>query len=274
MKEASSGSSACNGGSVSTKDDEDKLSVETMDIKMSDTVRDSKVKFLSDQCSTPELFDPMAKKLLEEYPSHIPLRLVVLDRKVKFSKENKSSAVAYTSIIECAEAVVTLINQDDLAKEFGTNLDKDDKKAAAARKEAETTKSSLITALSAKAAAIISLNGLGNSNESKTDGDVDLLADAIKSLQKWDDIDADKHWQLMLSKDKAAKNWGLVLKKINDLLTTTLESKPSKTNSLSRDDLLSEQFKTLEHLGEDWAHIKDDLEKWVRYLKRNAYEAF
>ena len=56
----------------------------------------------------------------------------------------------------------------------------------------------------------------------------------------------------------------------------TAEKKTSKTDPLSRYDLLSEQSKCLEELGEDWAHIKDDLEivaaKWIDEVLETALQ--
>ena len=93
-------------------------------------------------------------------------------------------------------------------------------------------------------------------------------------LAKWDDVSSDKHCNLTLSRHKSSKHWGLVLKQLNDLLSSEKEGKKAKESSMSRLDLLKEREIAFEALGQDWSHISTDLSSWERYLKKDSFEPF
>ena len=80
----------------------------------------------------------------------------MLSRVAKASAEAGAESKA-CEIVGCADAIIALVKQDDLAREFGVNIDKDDKVAVATRKEQEGTKAALITALAAKAGALLTI---------------------------------------------------------------------------------------------------------------------
>ena len=269
-------------------------------------VRDAKVKLLSD-LSTPAEFDPLAEALVAEYPDHIPLRVIVLNRAVQTASKSvptsgpvppsdsesfSTSTLAWRKVVEVCDNLIELIDLADLAREFGVNLDKSDRAQVAARKEADAKKTALITALSSMASAAIALSaevstgteaGGGEGIVSRTinsEGST-LLEATLKQLQKWDDIKAEKHWQLALKRHKGLNLWGLVLKRVNELLDSSTEgggkkgSKDSGAGSTaSRDKLIAEQAACLETLGPDWAHIASELAAWNRFLQRPGYEPF
>jgi hypothetical protein len=185
-----------------------------------------------------------------------------------------------SSVLSSSVGVTALIDQDLVARELGTNTDKDDATALAARKEADTRKAALIEAYSATASAILDKVKLLTSvmettavqtspvsaatdttaNPSATEtlpaadavattpiealtpptpaaetaSDYQAMRDAArrefesscKSLQRWDDLNSDKHWLLCVGRLKLKNYWGLALKKIQDLSAASADNKP------------------------------------------------
>ena len=57
-----------------------------------------------------------------------------------------------------------------------------------------------------------------------------------KQLQRWDDLNSDKHWLLCINRLKLKNHWGHALKKINDLASSSADNK-SKGEPVSREIL-------------------------------------
>jgi hypothetical protein len=199
---------------------------------------------------------------------------------VLLSSQAGAALASITVVLSNSVSVTTLIDQDLVARELGTNTDKDDATAVAARKEAETKKAALIEAYSAAASAILdkvklltslieatavqaspvsaSTNTTVNLSVTETLPDVETTETApidaltpptpaaetasdyqamrdaarkefessCKSLQRWDDLNADKHWLLCVGRLKLKNHWGLALKKIQDLSAASADNKP------------------------------------------------
>ena len=92
-------------------------------------------------------------------------------------------------------------------------------------------------------------------------------------LQKWDDINADKHALLSLNRHKLAKSWGLALTSVNALLASQAEGKKNK-EALNRQELEQHRIDVLTGLGEDWNFIKQDVQTWTRFLSKDSFEPF
>lgn len=59
---------------------------------------------------------------------------------------------------------------------------------------------------------------------------------ACKQLQRWDDLNSDKHWLLCINRMKVKNQWGSALKKVNDLASSSADNK-SKGEAVSREVL-------------------------------------
>lgn len=59
---------------------------------------------------------------------------------------------------------------------------------------------------------------------------------ACKQLQRWDDLNSDKHWLLCINRLKVKNQWGSALKKINDLASSSADNK-FKGEAVSREVL-------------------------------------
>jgi hypothetical protein len=231
---------ASNGKSKSSGAESLSVTAETLEQSVLDALRDTKVKFLSDLPVTPnELFDNFAVSLVAEYPQHLPLRQAILARASKRSKQIKSDSITEESVcvlnnvLSAAKNVVALIDMSELAMEFGVNVDKEDKVAMKRRKDLDAKKASLIDALVSSASALLSLKKIDISNSVTHEAQLQAV---VKELQRWDDVNADKHWQFLLEKNKADGKIGLVLKKVTEVIATASEGK-QKNDSLSVGDL-------------------------------------
>ena len=59
---------------------------------------------------------------------------------------------------------------------------------------------------------------------------------SCKQLQRWDDLNSDKHWLLCISRLKLKNQWGQALKKVNDLSSSSADNK-AKGEPVSREVL-------------------------------------
>jgi hypothetical protein len=211
---------------------------------------------------------------------HMLRRLTCQNVFVSLSLQADAALASIAAVLSNSVTVTALIDQDLVARELGTNTDKDDATAVAARKDAETKKAALIEAYSAAASAILDKVKLLTSlieatavdvspvsfatdttvNLSATEtlpavettatapiealtpptpaaetaSDYQAMRDAArkefesscKSLQRWDDLNADKHWLLCVGRLKLKNHWGLALKKIQDLSAASADNKP------------------------------------------------
>ena len=192
-----------------------------------------------------------------------------------------AASASIDAVLTYATKVSELIDQDDVAKKLGVNVDKDDTAAVADRKEAETKKAALIEAYSASASAaldrlksiqkqisdqkskeVLEISGdpiietqtqaatITHEENPTTSIQVEVEVDLValqdtatkcfelccKQLQKWDDLNAVQHWLLCIGRLKLKNQWGLALKKINDLSAAAADNK-SKGDPVPRETL-------------------------------------
>ena len=192
-----------------------------------------------------------------------------------------AASASIDAVLTYATKVSELIDQDDVAKKLGVNVDKDDTAAVADRKEAETKKAALIEAYSASASAaldrlksiqkqisdqkskeVLMISGdpiietqtqaatITHEENATTSIQVEVEVDLValhdtatksfelccKQLQKWDDLNAVQHWLLCIGRLKLKNQWGLALKKINDLSAAAADNK-SKGDPVPRETL-------------------------------------
>ena len=210
--------------------------LEDVNKNLNETIRDAKFKFLTDlPDASSSHFDYLAESFIKEYPSYLPVRRLILSRMTKMSRsvnmtKEKNAVNTQESdlkqkfelpikIITTADQIISMIDEKELALNFGVNLDKEDKKASAARKDFEVIKSTLVAALVSKANALIEISNhldlpvstnLENFKAehptlAEKDKVKELLNLTIKEIQKWDDLTNDKFWQLNFDRYKSDK---------------------------------------------------------------------
>ena len=207
-----------------------------MNKNLTETIRDAKFKFLTDlPDASSSHFDYLAESFIKEYPSYLPVRRLILSKMTKMSrsvnmtKEKDAISTQESNLkqkfelliktITTADQIVSMIDEKELALNFGVNLDKEDKKASAARKDFEVSKSTLVAAFVSKANALveisnhldlqvsINLENLKAEHPTLIEKDKvkELLNFTIKEIQKWDDLTNDKFWQLNFNRYKSDK---------------------------------------------------------------------
>jgi tripeptidyl-peptidase-2 len=114
--------------------------------KMNEAVRDLKVAQLgklSPKEKEDGQFEELYAKLEAEYPDHLPL----LVAKLKNLDAHKKRSEKLNDIVSAANAVASLISEDELALHFGRKSDSEDPKSVSERKDMKEKKNFLIEAL-------------------------------------------------------------------------------------------------------------------------------
>jgi len=256
-------------------------------------VRDSKIKFLKSKIGD-KAFMPIYETVSADYSDNLTVKQALLSHFIKSKSvidkddedndKNEKLLAALTDIINGANSIVTMIDQKAVAMELGVKEDKENPASVTARKDADTKKTALIEAYSAKGVALIeklrlvvsnsnsnsNSNGNNNDNNNATDLIESEFEMTIKELSKWDDITSDKHWQLYISKLKHRRRWGLALKRVNELINSNADNKAKEI--VSRETLLEERGVCLENLG--WHHFTRENKKLLSLASKPFYDAF
>lgn len=226
--------------------------------KMEDAIRDLTVKKLKD-LGGKETFDAIYTVAKEKYPDHLPVLQAYLKHVDTASNREKQQA----DIVAAADAVIAMINADQLATHFGTNSDKDDVQAAKLRKEMTTQKEALIDALARKARAIGSAKKVESTDaaesqtkESGEDTFEDTFDSVLKELKKWDTVDATNHLHLSLEADVRAKRYGSVLKSVK----AAVEKSGNSSDAELKKEL--KKYKAEAYVGLGWAHAANENKNW------------
>ena len=238
-------------------------------------IREAKIKLLKSKVGDKtfiELFQPVAS----EYPDNLAVKQVLLSHYVKckttlFSKgTDDEKLTVIEDVINSANGIVLMIDHIAVATELGVKEDKENPVSVTSRKDAETKKAALIDALSTKALVLIDKIRLKEAKAEDVDVIVSEFETTMKELLKWDDINNEKHWQLCVNKWKYKSRWGLALKRINELLTSSADNKGK--DIVSRETLLEERIICLEKLG--WNHFLTANKKLLTLVTKGSYDAF
>lgn len=217
----------------------------TFEQKIDEAVRDLKVSRL-DQLTKEERkegrFDELYSKLEADYPGHLPLLMA----RLKYLDTHEKRDDMLTDVIAASDAVVSQINQDEIALHFGKKSDSDDPKAVKERNEMKEKRTNLIEALARKAmASADSMNTPDDGNEN--------FQEALKSLKEWVDIDSNdtKYAALVIKREEIAGRYGTILKLLNKLLKNNSNGggKDAVIRTMSKSDILQKRQEILTKLG-------------------------
>ena len=231
-------------------------------------IREAKIKFLKTKLgekSFISFYEPVAT----EYVDNLAVKQTLLNHYVKCkgkgTTDEKSQVIE--DIIKSANGIVAIIDQKSVAMELGIKEDKEDKIAVASRKDADTKKAALIEALAAKALAQYDKIRIENIDDNSNPIVIEFGL-TMKELAKWDDINNEKHWLLLVSKWKLQGRYGLALKRINELINASADNK----GTVARESLLEERSLCLEKLGFCAAVLKEN-QKLLAMVSK-SYDAF
>lgn len=266
----------------------------TEETKLEEKVRDVKVQHLGGLTDS-TAFESLFKKLLDDYPAHIPLH----QARLRFLDEENSRNERLPDVVSAANSVIDLVDRQALASHFGVKVDENDPEAMKVRGDMEEKKAALVDALARKARALIDRRGGGEKKEGGGVGQhVKVRPDAEKQrsdeagekerdeedrngglqgvlghearksgvhgadvaavvaeLMKWDSLDQDKYARLLLDRDAGYGRWGLVLKVLNKLLGDA-----GNSSGIDKKELYERRLKVFEHLG--WTHLIENERKW------------
>eukprot|EP00039_Didymoeca_costata_P004104 m.71341 g.71341 ORF g.71341 m.71341 type:complete len:1235 (+) comp12238_c0_seq1:40-3744(+) len=208
--------------------------------KMNNAIRDLIVSKLNDAAGTAS-FQDMYNKALSEYPKHLPL----LQTNLTHLSSNVVRDNRVEDLIKAADSVIALIDTDELATHFGTNIDEDDMSAVQVRKDMTAKKTALIDALSKRTRAL-GLQGSDVSDKGAT------FESSLKELQKWDTVDYKSHMKLKLEDDSRKGRHGSILKAIR--------AQESNNDGPLDDELMKYRMGALKSLG--WGHVHTSEHKW------------
>jgi tripeptidyl-peptidase-2 len=211
----------------------------TPEEKMNDAVRDLKVEHLGKIPATDKevnSFNELYAKLEQEFSDHLPLRMI----KLKYLESRKDRVAILDDIVQVSEAIVGLINEDELALHFGRKSDSEDSAAVRDRNEMKEKKSILTEALARMAMAYADI---------KTEEAKPKFDETLKKLKAWVDLDStSKYTPLVLEREERAGRYGIVLKLISKLLSKEVKEKDF-VKPLSKRDLLEKRAIILGTLG-------------------------
>lgn len=220
-----------------------------------EAVRDLLLARVAKLAGTPA-FEAAWQRLADQYPSHVP----VVQAKLHHVDAESTRLSALSDVVAAADAVLALIDQDALARFFGTRAVPSDAPAAQKKvqKEREATKAMLVDALSRKTRA------LGDA------GDWDAFLASFATLQQWADVDATHALlRVALLHDRHCDAHGLALqrlRKVADLDASEQEK------ILSADALQKELLATLDTLA--WPHWRAHEQQWHRRRTPASFRKF
>mmetsp|Transcript_8805 Transcript_8805/g.11071 ORF Transcript_8805/g.11071 Transcript_8805/m.11071 type:complete len:1292 (+) Transcript_8805:46-3921(+) len=221
----------------------------SLDEKIEEEIKSVKVdelKKLMDKDNKSQEIEEYSKKLMKQYPDHLPLLMAML----RYYDKKDSRSEKLQSIIDTADLVINQVDQKELAAHFGSNHDEEDPKSTKERKVMEEKKTFLIEALARKSHAKVKYSD-------------EEFNDSLKHLLKWVNVENDKKYAVLcLEKYKRSNRLGLMIK----LLTSLLENKGKDTNDgifpLTYEDIIKERITIFRNL--DYTHLVERDEAWLR----------
>ncbi|TYZ58696.1 hypothetical protein PybrP1_007836 [[Pythium] brassicae (nom. inval.)] len=195
------------------------------------------------------------QRLADQHPTHLP----VVQAKLHHVDAESERLSALDDVVVAADAVLALVDQDELARFFGTRSVPGDQPAAQKKlqKDKSATKEILVDALSRKARA------LGDA------GKWDEFLAAFAALQKWADADASAFLHVDLLHDRHHGALGLALQRLRKVADLDAAE---KDKIVGEDKLRKELLAALDAL--QWTHWSAAEEQWQRRRSPASYRRF
>jgi tripeptidyl-peptidase-2 len=215
----------------------------TAEQKCAEAIRDAKVAQLAKLHGENEaaVFDRLAAEILADFPNHLPVFVEQLKR-----ADGKQRDEHLRDVVDAADRLSALIDQDKLAAHYGLKLDPDDQDAAKVHKEMEKQKTALVDALHRKARALLDLSAKSDTDASP----IEQFEQAYSALQKWVDTTAGDYLTLHIDREIQRGRLGQALKLLSGKIADAKQDK----------DLYNRRIKLLDQLG--WPQWRQYEEKW------------
>jgi len=205
-------------------------------------------------------FESIASELLKKDPKDLD----VLVARLKFLDHVDFRHDRLEEIIKAADAVLMQIDTEAMAREYGTNVNKDDPKAVARRKKFDRLKAILADTLYRKGRAIgyRELPDVLAKHPIKDKAAQDKAFSAtFAELEKWVDTTDRKYFLLRVRRDRRKGHYGQALKLLNRHIP---DSKPMYWYHKKRRDVF-------ESLG--WKHLGNYESRWLMRRFPKEFEA-
>ena len=236
--------------------------------KLAESIRDLKVTRLTKLHGEKksEDFDQIAKEILTAYPDHLPVLVEQLRRLDGETNRKKH----LEKIVAAADAVITKIDTEALAKHYGIKLNQDDDNAQAERKKIDKKLNTLTDALYRKGRALgYQETQLREKDDIKSEEKTRLISELknkfesnFSELQKWVETKDDKFVLLHIRREN-----------MHGRIATALELLNEKIKRLPHDKKLYK--KRIRLLGElEWDEWKAHEEKWQMLRFPSKYQLF
>lgn len=195
------------------------------------------------------------QRLADQHADHLP----VVQAKLHHVDAESERANALNNVVIAANDVLALIDQDALARFFGTRSVPGDQPAVQKKlqKDKTTEKEILVDALSRKARA------LGDA------GQWDAFNVAFAALQQWADVDANAFLHVGLLHDRHYGALGLALQRLRKVADLDAAE---KDKIVGDETLRKELLATLDAL--EWTHWRTTEEQWQRRRSPASYRKF
>jgi len=197
-------------------------------------------------------FDALAAELLQEQPDDLRVLVKQLDRADTFAGDDEGKAV-----IEAADRIISLIDQDAVAAYFGIAQEEDDQDADQIHKEMELQRDSLINALDRKVRTLLNLAEIDPNDET-----IERFDDTWHFLGRWEDTSQEEYLTLRVGDAQLHDRLGDALKIINDHL---------ESSDKNQDDY-ELRMSLLRDLG--WDHLLQQEERWMLLRFPRDYPLF
>lgn len=215
---------------------------------LEETVADALLKLAADyrKDENKEAFDALMKDHLANSPRKVEVALEKLRWFVDADEKGESSS----QIKKSAQAVLSLISEDKVARYFGVNHEADDATSKALAKRMKNEKAALVESYSAIALA-----------DSKSGAKLETLESDLKNLKQWTDTDSiEPDVQAAIYKKQDRK--GELLALLNKAIDKNLKDKESQEKRL-------ELLKTL-----GWDHLVEYEKSWMNRRFAEDYLPF
>lgn len=223
---------------AATKEEEAEEDLRTPAEKLQESLRDAQIKHLETLRNWKNAQDHkvLLAELLTKDPKHLPLHLETLAalESIKDPQENEEQEkLRLQEIVTAADKLLESVDLDELARQLGRRVDKDDKQAVRASKEWSKTRDAVVEASSKKITALAKLD--------EKSACAEQVAAAYKALGTWVDVTEAKYARLTSLAERAAKNFGLALAALNKHI--------GEEKGPARKELLEERAELLQALG-------------------------
>eukprot|EP00903_Cladosiphon_okamuranus_P011552 g10875.t1 len=159
---------------------------------------------------------------------------------------------ALRAVVAAADDVVNTIDQGEVAKQLGTNVDTEDVGMVSARKEFDDKKKALADAFARKARALAEVEDI--LGESETTKATSPFLAAYSDLIRWADVGEDKHAKVSLAFLRRKNRLGMMVKLLTKLIN-------SSSKAVSKEEATTDRAKVFQDLG--WDHLVEGDKKWA-----------